>query len=351
MESSIVESIVEQSAPAGASDGDILRSIALGYRLSQALYVFAELRIADILASGPAPVADIAELAGAHRQSLLRMLRISRAMGLVDESPEHTFRLTPRGRYLQTDLDGSLWPRVRAVGDRWQWSSWGKLLHAVTTGRSAFEEEYGLNSFDYFDRNPRAGDTMMNRVTEEARLRGAAVAGIVDFSPVSCIADVGGGRGAVLAEILIRHRHLHGILFDLPYAVAGAAELLDQYGVADRCTVIAGDFRVDLPSGADVYLLSAVVHSWSDDDAVALLRRCLARVDKVMVLDEVIEPAAATMENLLKDLQLMVFSGGRQRGLAEYRQLLERAGAEVQRLTPVGKQELLLEARTRVARA
>ena len=345
MESATVESAVDRQ-----SDADVLRSIALGYRLSQALYVMAELRIADILSSGPATLAGIAETAGAHPQSLLRVLRIGRELGLVDELPDKTFRLTPRGRHLRTDVEGSQWPRVRAVGDQWQWNSWGKLLQAVTTGRSAFEQEYGFNSFDFFDRNPSAGDTMMNRVSEEAKLRGSAVATTFDFSSVRCVADVGGGRGAVLAEILTRHRHLHGILFDLPYAVAGAAELLAGYGVADRCAVIAGDFRADLPAGADVYLLSAVVHSWSDEDAAALLSRCFAQVDRVIVLDEVIEPAAGDLAALLKDLQLMVFSGGRQRSLAEYRQLLDRAGADVERTTPVGKQELLLEARGRTER-
>lgn len=345
MESGIAESLFVDPQPPSSSDDDTLRSIALGYRLSQALYVFAELGIADVLAAGPASLGEIAKTVGAHPESLLRVLRVGRSIGLVTELPVVTFQLTPRGQLLQKDVEGSLWPRVRHVGDSWHWSSWGNLLQTVTTGRSAFEQHHGLNSFEYFDRNPGSGDTMMNRVTEEARLRGAAIATIVDFTAVRCVADVGGGRGAVLAEILVRHPDLRGILFDLPYAVADASSVLTQYGVADRCEVVAGDFRADLPSGADVYLLSAVVHSWSDDDSVALLRRCFERVDQVLLLDEVVEPADATLDALLKDLQLMVFSGGRQRGLAEYRNLFGRAGADVDRVTPVGKREVLIEGR------
>jgi hypothetical protein len=350
MDAATAKSKVGEPRVDAPTDAEVLRSIALGYRLSQVLYVFAELRIADMLAAGPTPVATLAETAGVHPESLLRVLRAGRAIGLVEELPDASFQVTPRGRILQKDADESQWARVRAVGDPWHWGSWGNLLQTVTTGQSAFVQQYGLNSFEYFDRNPGAGDTMMDRVTTEAKLRGGAVADIVDFSSVGCIADVGGGRGAMMAEILARHTHLRGILFDLPYAVATAGSLLDEYGVADRCEIVAGDFRVDVPAGADIYLLSAVVHSWSDEESVDILRRCFTRVDRVLLLDEVVEPAEATLDALLKDLQLMVFSGGRQRGLAEYRRLLAAAGAEVQRVSPVGKREVLLDACPRRSR-
>src|SRR5215216_5561926 len=102
-------------------DSDALRSVALGYRLSQALYVFAELRIADLLAAGPTSLTAIADETGAHQESLCRLLRVGRALGLVDELPGDRFALTPRGRLLRKDVDGSLWPRVRSAGEPWQW--------------------------------------------------------------------------------------------------------------------------------------------------------------------------------------------------------------------------------------
>lgn len=329
------------------SDSEYLRSVALGYRLSQALYVFAELKIADILDDAPAGSADIAERAGAHEEYLIRILRVGRAMGLVDEPRPSWFSLTDRGRLLRKGVDGSLWPRVRSVGDDWQWTSWGRLLQTVVTGKSAFEANFDGNSFDYFEQNPDAGETMMNRVTVEAKQRGAAIADIIDFAAVRSLVDVGGGRGAVLAEVVSRHPHLRGTLLDLPYAVAGAPALFAGFSVADRCEIVAGDFRRELPSGGDVYLLSAVLHSWTDDESVELLRRCLAAAERVIVLDEVIEPAEASMDTHLKDLQLMVFSGGRQRGLEEYRRVFDRAGADLVRSTPVGKQEMLMEGRRR----
>lgn len=327
------------------SDSDYLRTVALGYRLSQALNVFAELRVADLLADGPLALAALAHQTQAHEQSLQRLLRIAAGMGLVTQLPDDHFELTERGRLLRRDVEGSMWPRVRSVGSPWQWNPWGKLLDAVVSGKSAFEAEYGLNSFDYFNQTPGAGSTMMDRVTVEAKQRGGEIADAFDFAAVSCVIDVGGGRGAILGELLSHHPDLRGVLIDLPYAVDGAAELLRDMGVADRCEVVAGDFRTNLPDGGDVCLLSAIVHSWNDDDSVELLKRCFEKADRVIIVDEAIEPANASVPALLKDLQLMVFSGGRHRSLAEYGVLFERAGAKLVRHERIGKQELLMEGR------
>ncbi|MGC4813667.1 methyltransferase [Micromonospora sp. DT228] len=326
-----------------AIDRTYLRSIALGYRLSQALFVFAELGVADLLTRGPASAQSIAEKTSADPAALQRLLRVAQGMGLVAEQADGHLTLTDRGRLLCRDAEDSMWPRVRSVGESWHWGPWRRLLDTVVAGRSAFEMEHGISSFDYFDRTPGAGDTMMNRVTDEARQRGYAIADAFDFSSVQTVVDVGGGRGGILAAILRRHPHLRGVLFDLPYAVADAAAVFSESGVADRSEVVGGDFRVDLPRGGDVYLLSAVVHSWSDDESVRLLGRCFAQTDRVLVADEVIDPDSAQMDALLKDLQLMVFSGGRLRSLEEYHELFARAGAKTVRHAPLSRNEVLVE--------
>ncbi|WP_018785636.1 methyltransferase [Micromonospora sp. CNB394] len=327
------------------SDIAYLRSVALGYRLSQALYVFAELGVADLLAAGPATPDALAGRCGVHPPSLRRLLRVAGAMGLIIEGPGGLQELTDRGRLLRKDVEGSQWGRVRAVGEPWHWGPWGRLLETVSTGKSAFETEHGANSFDYFDRTPGAGDTMMSRVTDEARVRGAAIADAFDFSGSRHLVDVGGGRGAILGVVLSRHPHLRGTLIDLPYAVEGAASVLDELGVADRCDVVAGDFRSGVPTDGDVYLLSAVVHSWSDDDSARLIRRCLAHGERVLVVDEVL--ADAGLPALLKDLQLMVFSGGRLRTMEEYESLFARAGARLLRHQVIRPGELLFEGEAR----
>ena len=53
---------------------------------------------------------------------------------------------------------------------------------------------------------------------------------------------------------------------------------------------------------------------------------------------------------LLKDLQLMVFSRGRQRTVADFEVLFDKAGARLVRHAPTGSGDVLMEVRAGTAR-
>ena len=88
------------------------------------------------------------------------------------------------------------------------------------------------------------------------------------FPNSTCVVDVGGGQGALLAEILSRHAQLKGILFDLPSVVAGARPVLEEAGVADRCQALPGDMFTAVPEGGDAYLIKSVLMDEDDDNAI-----------------------------------------------------------------------------------
>ena len=81
-------------------------------------------------------------------------------------------------------------------------------------------------------------------------------------------------------------------------------------------------------------MLSRIVHDWLDADVVAILQQCRTamRDDARLCLLEQIAPDAASLapnEELdlaIKDLNMLVLIGGRERSLAEYESLLTQAG-------------------------
>jgi SAM-dependent methyltransferase len=330
----------------GADPADVryLNGLASGYRLSQVLYVFVELGIADELAAGPRSVPALAERTGSHPSSLRRLLRMATALGLVAETYPDRFALTGRGALLRADAPDSLRPRARSIGTPSQWATWGELLATVRTGAPAFPDRHGTTSFDFFDRTSGAGEAFQDRMTVEARRRGAAIADACDFSAARRLVDVGGGTGGILAAILARCPAVTGVLFDLPYALEGAPSVLAEAGVADRVELVAGDFRAGVPPDADAYLLSAILHSWNDADSVRLLASCLRYAERVVVVDEVIDTRHHVAQLLLKDLQLMVHTNGRQRTEGEFRALLAAAGADLVRVARTGLGDTVMEA-------
>jgi hypothetical protein len=98
-----------------------------------------------------------------------------------------------------------------------------------------------------------------------------AVVGGYDFSRFKVIADVGGGRGHLLAAVLAATPGAKGILFDLPHVIADAGAI-----ASDRLALVAGDFFKSSLPPADAYMLMEVIHDWNDDDAVKILSAVVA---------------------------------------------------------------------------
>jgi 2,7-dihydroxy-5-methyl-1-naphthoate 7-O-methyltransferase len=150
-----------------------------------------------------------------------------------------------------------------------------------------------------------------------------------DWESVRTVVDVGGGTGALVAEILRARPTVRGTLVDLAPSVARSGEIFQAAGVADRVTTVVQSFFDPLPAGADLYLLKNVQADWPDRKAMAILRRCAeaARPGGRVVLlggvspDEGHGPPPA--------LWMMVLAGGRERNLSEFRELARASGLQV----------------------
>ena len=91
-------------------------------------------------------------------------------------------------------------------------------------------------------------------------------------------------------------------------------------GLVDRCEVISGDFFVSVPTGADAYLLSRVIHDWDDEKAVAILkvvRGAIAPHGRLVLLETMLRPTASTLYPVLSDLNMLVLTGGCERTEAD----------------------------------
>jgi SAM-dependent methyltransferase len=165
--------------------------------------------------------------------------------------------------------------------------------------------------------------------------------GAADWESVRTVVDVGGGTGALLAEVLRAHPEVRGTLVDLPRTVARSREIFESKGVADRVTAAGQSFFDPLPGGCDVYLLKNVLADWPDAEAVALLKRCAEAArpgGRLVVLGGVTPDEEASPE-----LLMMVLVGGKNRTLEEFRALAGAAGLEVRRAGGSGSGRYVVE--------
>ncbi|MCI3275057.1 acetylserotonin O-methyltransferase [Streptomyces cylindrosporus] len=312
-----------------------LMLLANGQRFSAVVYALAELNVADQLAKGPRPVAELAAAVGADEGALYRLLRCAALLGVFTELDGRRFALTPIAEGLRTDLPDGVRDAVLLDGSDFFWNSFGMILHSARTGRPAFDERYGTSFWTHLNDDPAAGAVFDDAMTTISRRLGGLFLDRLDFTRFPRLADVGGGRGYFLAEALRRNPGNRGVLFDRPQVVATAPDLLAERGVADRVEVVGGDFFADaLPTGCDGYVLKTVLHDWPDDKAVAILRRVREAIGdgsgRLLVLEQVVAPGNTWDTAKFLDIDMLVVMGGRERNLDEWRELLWAGGFELE---------------------
>ncbi|MDX1980163.1 MAG: methyltransferase [Bryobacteraceae bacterium] len=314
---------------------EMLQMITGGLWLTSAIYAAAKLGIADLLNDGPKTTAELAQQAGAHPESLYRVLRALSSRGIFAEDGTGRFGLTVKARLL-TSGAGSLRATAIAIGEPWHYQVWASFMHTVRTGETTWNHATGQGVFEYFSSHPDRARMFDEMMTEFSALEGPAILKAYDFSGFHTVADIAGGHGLLLANILERYPAIRGILFDLPHVTAGAHRFLTGHGISQRCEIIPGDMFHFVPGGADGYLLKNILHDWDDEHSVRVLsniRRAMGPHSRILVLQEALPPGNAPSAGKMQDLQMLLI-GGRERTPAEYESLFYAAGLRLARIIP-----------------
>lgn len=302
----------------------------------QAVYVGAQLALADLIASGPKTIEQLADATNTDRSSLRRLLRALTSLGIFVEDTESCYRQTALSDTLRSDHPESARPFAIMLGSHFLWRPSGALEETVRTGQASFERIYGAPFFEYLAGHSDDAAVFNAAMSSSPRYL-AAIVGAYDFSTFGRIVDVGGGHGLLLATILSANPRLRGTLYDLPAVVAGASGLKSE-ALRQRCSIIGGDFFEGVPKGADAYLLKGIIHDWNDQAALKILKNCRQAIppNGTLLLSETVLSPTADRASALMDMLMMVLTSGRERTESEFRSLLEEAGFSIMRVIRTG---------------
>jgi hypothetical protein len=338
------DATAEQAAPPPEA---IMTQMFFGAMLTQALYVAAKLSVADKLAAGPRAVSELAAETGTHERSLYRLLRSLAGHGVFRETEPKVFALTPLAELLRADAPGSMRNGVLFMGEEWHYRVWSNMLYSVQTGRPAWGHTHGgAEVFDYFAANPAQAEIFNGAMTDMSAAVAPVVVEAYDFSGTGTLADIAGGHGYLLAQILKANPELKGILFDVPPVVEGAAALLEREGVSGRVERVAGDFFAAVPR-ADVYVMKHIIHDWDDERAALILKninQAMGPDARVLIVETVVPEGNEPHYSKLLDLEMLTSPGGVERTESEYAALLAEAGLKLTRVIPTRSPFSIVEA-------
>ena len=321
--------------------------MSIGCWVSQLLATAANLRIADHLANGAKAAADLAGPTKTNPRALHRFLRALSNFGIVTQSADHKFALTPLGEALKSDAPGSARSTILTMSGDWMWKALGDLQYSVETGNTAMEKVYGMPIFDYLAKNPALAAQFSESMVGIHGQEPQAVAAAYDFSKTGVVVDVGGATGNMLAHILGRYPDCKGVLFDRPHVVTEAPKLLQAKGVDSRVRIEKGSFFESVPSGGDAYILSHVIHDWSEAQCLTILGNCRKAMKpgaKLLIVEFVLPEGDTPHFGKLVDMVMLAVPGGEERTAAEYGALLAKAGLKMTRVVPTESDVSIVEA-------
>ena len=320
---------------------DLLR-ISMSHGLPRCLHAVAELGIADALGESPRSAEELARDTGTHAGALARTLRVLSTEGIF-EARDGVWGHTPASRLLRSDHPQSMRSFVRMIGLPVYWRGFEYFADALMTGQSTQEKVVPGGYWKYLSEHPQAA-----RLFDEAMMGKAAgqIAGILrsyDFSAFETIADIGGGRGHLLAAVLQAAPRARGVLFDQPHVTAAAQAAGME---SERLRMHPGDFFTDALPSADCYLIMQVIHDWDDAKAariLAAIRTAAAPGAKLLLIECIVPEDSTPSWTKMLDLQMLTLLSGKERTEKEYSEMLRTAGFRLDRAIDVGMSTSILE--------
>ncbi|KAL1325274.1 hypothetical protein HN51_035357 [Arachis hypogaea] len=278
-----------------------------------------------------------------------RLMRILTLSGFFsnqndDDQQEERYVLTNSSRLLLKDHPFCMTPFLDVLLDPnlvkpwYQLSNWFKKCD---TNKSPLEMEHGRAFWEFASHDQKLSNSFHEAMTSDSRL----IASVViekckdTFEGLESLVDVGGGNGTMAKAIAKSFPNVECIVFDLPHVVAGFQGSSDK-----NIKYVGGDMFEAIPS-ADSVLLKCILHNWSDEDCVKLLKKCKeatmkkGKKGKVIIIDMVVGNEngdnGSLETQLYYDMAMMAFVTGKERTEKEWAKLFFSSGFSNYKIIPI----------------
>ncbi|KAG2717254.1 hypothetical protein I3843_03G167800 [Carya illinoinensis] len=285
---------------------------------SMALRCALELGIVDIIHSHGGPI-TLSQIAAGIDSPSLNIDNLARLMRLLVRKDIFTTHHQP------SDCGEITLYGLTPHTPRWLMQGSEFSLQCVKEGGTAFSKVHGCEVKDFAHKNPK-----FNKMFDDAMACTAKVVaerilwGYRDgFGSINgSLVDVGGGTSEMVAKIVKAHPHIKAINFDLPHVITTAPM---HQGVAH----IEGNMFEAIPN-ADAILLKRVLHGFSDEDCIKILKNCAKAIPKktgkIIIAEHVLEPngnGPFDETGLVFDLIMMILAlSGKERTELDWKKLL-----------------------------
>ncbi|KAL2466594.1 Flavone 3'-O-methyltransferase 1 [Abeliophyllum distichum] len=187
-----------------------------------------------------------------------------------------------------------------------------------------------MTYFDYASRDSKENESFNELMVKDTQFLSSILIGDCKkiFNRMKSLVDVGGGVGIMAKAIADAFPDLQCTVLDLPHVVAGL------HG-NKNLTYVQGNMFESIPK-ADAVMLKSILHDWSDEDCVTILKKCKEAIPskdnggKVIIIDMIVgnkkDDHRGIETQLFFDISMMVVVNGKERTEKEWEKLFFDAG-------------------------
>ncbi|XP_062111223.1 trans-resveratrol di-O-methyltransferase-like [Humulus lupulus] len=265
-----------------------------------------------------------------------------------NQEEQEAYDLTPSSRLLLKDKVPCLSPFVLLMLDPALITAsqfLGSWLQKDAAPTMPFESAHEMNFWEYINKNTEFSDLFNEAMASDSGMMNLVIKDFKSvFEGLNSLVDVGGGTGGVCRILNEAFPHLKCIVLEQPHVVANLPN-------TENLKFVEGDMFQAIPQ-ADAILLKLVLHDWSDEECLTILKKCREAIPsngggKVVIIDIVINDEKDELEvtdaKLCFDLLMMIVSSGRERSQKDWEKLFLEAGFTRNKITPIFGLKSLIE--------
>ncbi|KAI0147204.1 S-adenosyl-L-methionine-dependent methyltransferase [Xylariaceae sp. FL1272] len=290
--------------------------------------------------NGEIALSDLAARTSIGEKHLRKIIRHAIAQHIFYEPRPEFVAHTASSKLLVDDPDLAAWLRWGA-DECWRAAAFtcdaiAKWPDSEEPNECGFSLAHGTNLslFDFIARDPERGARFAAGMRLYARRPDLDVRFVVEGWPWgdlprgATVVDVGGSHGEASIAIARSFPSIKFVVQDIDGEVTARKPPAD---VADRIRYTTHDFFKEQPEKrADVYLLRAVLHNWSDKYAIRILRSLIPALvpGARIVLNDVVMPGPKSQASTgapAADLSMMMLFNSGDRELHEWESLFQNA--------------------------
>ena len=312
----------------------------LGYLVSQCIYTVARLKIADVIGDGSKSIAELADICQANEDYLYRIMRLLGNQDIFTECAQKVFSNNETSHYLRSNVEHTFRDfaiLINAVPCPFPAIS--KLYDCVKSGKVPFDEYYGEPVFDHVAKSAELAALLDAAMLSAHTMASNSLLESYSMDQYVTFADIGGGSGEATTKVLNKYPHINAVVFDLPHVVERTGMRLRDKGLSDRCTLVGGDFFQKIPVESDLYFMRQILHDWTHDQSVTILKNLRASAkagSRLLVSDCVVNEQPKKENTPFYDLLMLYITGGRERTVSEFERIFDQSGFRLTNVVDTG---------------